>query len=312
VRETFVPKAFNAEHQSIIDHANELLEELHAGGFEVTLRSLYYYFIAEDVWFKNNLQSYKRFSGIISDARLAGLIDWGLIGDGVRKVEKLPAWSSPQNIMESVVDQYREDIWEGQDVRVHVRIEKDAQSGVIRPVCRRWRVPFVACRGNTSSSEAYAAGRLFAEQLSEGLTPIVLYLGDHDPSGIDMTRDNVERLSLFAREPIEVRRLALNRDQVDALRLPGNPAKLTDSKAGLNRDGTIRPGSYIDVHGFESWEMDALQPRYIDKLIDDAIRSLVDLDVWEKRKAEEEHNHGLLRSVLTRWDEVEDLFGGEA
>ena len=309
--ETFIPKRFNAEHQAIIEHAVEMLEELQAGGWEVTLRSLYYYFVAEERWFPNTLQSYKRFGDIIGNGRLAGLIDWDLINDNVRTLEELPRWTDPQDIMVSVVNGYREDLWEGQEVRVHVRIEKDAQIGVVRPVCERWRVPFIACRGNSSLTEMYKAGKRFDEELCAGLRPIVLYLGDHDPSGIDMTRDNVDRLSLFARNDIEVRRIALNRDQVDELNLPGNPAKLTDSRAGMRKDGSIIPGSYIDLHGFESWEMDALRPRYVDQLIEREVTALIDMEVWERRKAQEEHNHGLLRSVLNRWGEVEEMFGGD-
>ncbi len=288
-----------------------MLEELQAGGFEVTLRSLYYYFIAEDVWFPNTLQSYKRFGDIIGHARLAGLVDWSLISDNARTVEELARWSSPQNVMEAVVEHYREDLWIGQPIRVHVRIEKDAQVGVVGPVCRRWRVPFLACRGNTSLSEAYAAGKLFEQQIDQGLRPVVLYLGDHDPSGIDMTRDNVARLSMFARQGIELRRIALNRDQIEELNLPGNPAKLTDSRAGVRADGSIKPGSYVDLHGFESWEMDALRPQYIDQLIEREVTALLDLETWELRRAEEAHNQALLASVLHRWDEVETMFGGE-
>jgi hypothetical protein len=310
-RETFIAKRFNAEHERIIVHAIEMLEELHDDGFEVTLRSLYYYFVAEERWFPNTLQSYKRFGDIIGQARLAGLIDWDLIGDNVRVAHQLPHWSDPQNIMESVVAQYREDLWEGQPRRVHVRIEKDAQIGVTKPVCERWRVPLTACRGNTSLTEAYNAGKVFQREFAAGLWPVVIYLGDHDPSGIDMTRDNVDRLSMFARMGVEVRRIALNRDQVDELRLPGNPAKITDSRAGLRKDGSIIPGSYIDLHGFESWEMDALRPRYVDALIENEIKSLLDLDLWAERKAREDHNHSILSAILHRWDDVETLFGGE-
>lgn len=310
-RETFIPKRFNAEHQRIIDHAVELLEDMREQGFAVTLRSLYYMFVAEERWFPNTLQSYKRFGGIISDARLAGEIDWDLMEDRVRNVEKLAHWADPQNVMEAVVEHYREDLWLGQERRVHVRIEKDALIGVIEPVCKRWRVPYVACRGNTSQSEAYTAGKLFEREIDEGLWPLVLYLGDHDPSGIDMTRDNETRLAMFAGQSVEVRRIALNRDQIDRHRLPGNPAKLTDSRAGVRRDGSIVPGSYVDLHGYDSWELDALKPTIMERLISDAVAEVIDPDVWAERQALEDHNKAILSAVLHRWDEVEQMFGGD-
>lgn len=309
MREQFIHKVFNDEHQRIIDYAIVWLEDMRDQGFKVTLRQLYYMFISEQRWFPNTIQQYKRLGGIIDDGRKAGLIDWDLIEDRNRTVEDRPKWESPQHVMEAVVDQYREDLWIGQERRVHVRVEKDAVIGVVEPVCHRWRVPFIACRGYTSQSEAYAAGKLFQQQVADGLYPLVIYLGDHDPSGIDMTRDQTDRLSLYAGDDIEIWRIALNYDQVEELHLPPNPAKLTDSRSGYQRDGTFTSGSYCDRFGIDSWELDALKPRYVDDLISNAISSVIDHDVWNERKAIEDHNHSMLRSVLEEWDRVEETFG---
>lgn len=78
---------------------------------------------------------------------------------------------------------------------------------------------------------------------------VILHLGDHDPSGIDMTRDISDRLELFGAD-VEVKRIALNWDQIDEFTPPPNPAKLSDSRAG----------AYIAEYGDESWELDALEP----------------------------------------------------
>jgi len=299
--EVFVPKSFNAEHERIIGHAVELLEDAQEGGFAITLRSLYYMFIGEECWFPNTLQSYKRFGDIISKGRLAGLIDWDLIEDRARSTERISHWDHPRNIMESVVEGYKEDLWLGQERRVHVRVEKDTLIGVIGPACRRWRVPMTACRGNTSQSEAYAAGKELRREIDEGLWPLVLYLGDHDPSGIDMTRDNVDRLSMFAETDVEVRRIALNYDQVEEYKLPGNPAKALDSRAA----------KYKAQFGDESWEMEALKPRVVDAILEREISAVVDHRLWSRKAAEEAHNLGILASVLNRWPEVEAMFGGD-
>ncbi len=96
-------------------------------------------------------------------------------------------------------------MWRGQDFSFEVWIEKDALLGVIEGVCDEYRVPYFACRGNNSESEQYKAGKQFEAQLESSLTPIVLHLGDHDPNGLDMTRDNRDRLAMFARRGVEVR-----------------------------------------------------------------------------------------------------------
>jgi hypothetical protein len=87
-----------------------------------------------------------------------------------------------------------------------------------------------------------------------------------------MTRDNDDRLALFARERIDVRRIALNMDQVQQYNPPPNPAKITDSRAT----------DYIRKHGHTSWELDALQPQVLDTLISDEIETLIDPNVWDE------------------------------
>jgi 3-oxoacyl-[acyl-carrier protein] reductase len=112
----------------------------------------------------------------------------------------------PSGIIRSAAHSYQEDFWCGQDYYVEVWIEKDALLGVVEQPCQEYRVPYFACRGNNSQSEQYKAGRRFDKCRASGKKPIVLHLGDHDPNGLDMTRDNTDRLRMFAREPIEVRR----------------------------------------------------------------------------------------------------------
>ena len=137
----------------------------------------------------------------------------------------LATWASPADIITNSATDYREDLWRGQGHRVEVWIEKDALVGVIISVCQEYRVPYCAAHGNISQIEVYKAGKRFANYLADGVTPIVLHLADHDPTGIDMTRDIRERVSLYAREEIEVRRIALNIDQARRRRLPGIRAR---------------------------------------------------------------------------------------
>jgi hypothetical protein len=171
-------------------------------------------------------------------------------------------WEDPAQVISEAASTYNEDLWRDQDRRLEVWVEKSALVGVIEPVCQRWRVPYFAARGYPSHSELYAAGKRFAWYDRSGSAPVVLYLGDHDPSGLDMTRSLREELSLYARHSVEVQRLALNFDQVGELNLPPNPAKESDK----------RHQEYISITGqTDSWELDALSPAYIDELVDSAV-----------------------------------------
>ena len=297
--ESYVPKKFQAGSMAIIEMANVIIEEYRRQGFTLTLRQLYYQFVARDI-VPNRQSEYKRLGSIINDGRLAGLIDWEAIEDRTRNVRTSPAWDGPEQIMRAVADQFCLDLWEGQKYRPEVWIEKDALVGVIEPACRKFRVPFFACRGYSSQSEQWRAGSRFASMLQRGLIPIVFHLGDHDPSGIDMTRDNADRLAMFAGEHIEVRRLALNFDQVEQYKPPPNPAKDSDS----------RVDNYRALYGDSSWELDALEPTTIDDLISDEIDNLIDSDAWDHMVAKEEQHRENLTVAADRWSDVEKFLEG--
>jgi hypothetical protein len=299
MRELFVPKSFRADTLLIIDQANVIVEEYQEMGFSLTLRQLYYQFVARAI-IPNKQSEYKRLGSIINDARLAGLIDWSAIEDRTRNVRKSPSWSSPQSILDAVATQYQENPWLNQDCAPEVWIEKDALIGVIEPICQRMRVPYFACRGYASQSEVYSAGKRFADHIDIGRTPIVFHLGDHDPSGLDMTRDNGARLEMFARDGVEVRRLALNMDQVRQYNPPPNPAKDTDA----------RFAGYADEFGDESWELDALDPPVIERLIQSALDSIIDADAWDASMSAESDNRDKLATTAAKWDEVSIFIEG--
>lgn len=288
-------KSFTEEHTSLIATANSICDEYAAEGFKLTLRQLYYQFVARGV-IPNTMQSYKRLGSVINDARLAGLLDWDAIEDRTRNLESPNIWDSPKDILEACAKQFKFDIWASQTTRVEVWIEKEALVGVIEPVCQKWRVPYFACRGYTSQSEAWAAGQRFAAYFEQDQDVAVLHLGDHDPSGIDMTRDNDERLTMFSEDEggrLVIKRLALNFDQIRRYKPPPNPAKLTDSRAT----------GYIAKHGGNSWELDALQPRVIAALIQNNIERYIDGDEWEKALKREKKARAGISKLAEDWED---------
>lgn len=287
----YVNKAFRGTSSEIIDQANDIIDEYRRQGFLLTLRQLYYQFVSRDL-LPNSLKSYKRLGGIINDGRMAGLIDWNAIEDRTRNVKRNPHWSSPAEILRSCEEQFAYDKWESQPYAPEVWIEKDALVGVIEGVCRGLDVPFFACRGYSSQSEQWRAGVRFEQAIAEGRIPILFHLGDHDPSGIDMTRDNQDRLSLFARKDVEVRRLALNWDQIHKYNPPPNPAKDKDS----------RFHAYKAQYGKASWELDALDPRVISSLIRDAIMDIRDEAAWAESEEREQEAREDIRMVRVQME----------
>lgn len=300
--EAFTDHRFRNATLAVIEQANAIITEFRAQGFTLTLRQLYYQFVARDL-IENKQTEYKRLGTIIKDGRRAGLIDWSAIEDRTREVQFHSSWDSPAEIIEAVAEQYREDPWNGQRYRPEVWIEKDALLGVIEGICREWRVPYFACRGNNSETLQYQAGKRFQQHRRAGLIPIVLHLGDHDPNGLDMTRDNRDRLAIYARRSVEVRRLALNMDQVQQYAPPPNFAKETDS----------RYAAYVrQFRTTECWELDALSPAVIADLIGREIEALIDLPAWNAALAEEAEHRAALAEASANWAEVEDFLRGTA
>lgn len=276
MKQCYIEKNFSASSRDIIIQVNTILEEYRALGYVLTLRQLYYQLVARG-HVENNMQSYKRIGSIVSDARLAGLVDWDMIEDRGREVVTPPHWNSPAEIVEVAARQFAIDKWADQDYHLEVMVEKQALEGVLIPVCRELDISFTANRGYSSSSAMREAGKRILSKMANGKDVVIFYLGDHDPSGMDMTRDVRERLGLFAETEIEVDRLALNYDQVEVLNPPENPAKTTDSRAA----------AYIAEFGDSSWELDAIEPRALADLVRQAALALRDERLWNASIKEE-------------------------
>ncbi len=275
MKHAYITKRFNAATSAIIDTANTIVDEYRAKGFVLTLRQLYYQFVARD-FIPNQHKEYKRLGNIVSDGRLAGLIDWDAIEDRTRNLQGNSHWDSPADILDACVSSFRYDKWDNQPTRIEAWIEKDALVGVIARECKRLDIDYFSCRGYVSQSELRSAA-LRLKSYEHNQTVIVLHLGDHDPSGIDMTRDIEDRLRLFGAVNTEVRRIALNMDQIEQYSPPPNPAKATDA----------RFTSYTEQYGEECWELDALDPEVLRDLIRDNVEVERDADLWNEMKDRE-------------------------
>lgn len=289
----YVPKSFKKASIERIDQANAIIATYAAQGFDLTLRQLYYQFVARDL-IPNTEKSYDSLGALISDARLAGLIDWDAIQDRTRNLRSNSHWDSPESIVEACASQYRIDRWANQTYRPEVWIEKDALVGVIEGVCTELDVPYFSCRGYTSQSEMWRAGQRLRRYIRGRQTPVIFHFGDHDPSGIDMSRDIQARLAMFCGEDVDLRRIALNMPQIEEFQPPPNPAKMTDS----------RFHAYSIEFGDESWELDALEPATIVELIRESIAGIRDEDEWEESGHRERHESGQLQLVANSWDDV--------
>lgn len=282
----------------MIQTINQIIENYLEQGYKLSVRQLYYQLVARDL-IPNTEQSYKRTASIINDGRLAGYIDWDAIEDRNRDIEMLTRWDSGASIIQACVRSYHMDMWVNQPARVFAIVEKAALAGVLERVCRKYDVPLLAARGYPSVSIVRELVRDHMAPTIDDQCPIILHLGDHDPSGIDMTRDLRERIGLFSHEYVEIggyepsiERIALTMAQIDEKSPPPNPAKTTDA----------RFKEYRRKYGDESWELDALEPAYLADLVERHITSHIEDAPWQERSEEVEQVRARLKKTAKQYE----------
>lgn len=284
---------FRGKSLDLIKLVNQVVGEYEAQGYELTLRQTYYQLVARG-YIPNNERSYKNIGSLINDGRLAGLIDWNSITDRTRFLRGRSHWDKPADVIASAKYSYNLDKWQGQPNYVEVWVEKDALVDIVAQACDPIDTPYFSCRGYTSQSEMWAAARRFIYQKNREQR-VIIHLGDHDPSGIDMTRDIQERLNMFGAD-VTVKRVALTMNQIDQYNPPPNPAKLSDSRCH----------AYMEQFGDESWELDALEPKVITNLIKGEVTAFRDDVIYQAVCDREDREKEELQMLVDNYDEAVD------
>lgn len=301
-----------------LDQINSIIREYQRQNYKLTLRQLYYQLVSRDI-IPNQQKEYSKLSILLKEGRMGGIVDWDAIEDRLRSPESPGSWDNPGEILESAIKQYAKPRMRGQDYYVEVWVEKDALSGVLSRVTRKYHIPILVNRGYSSASAMYDSFNRFNDAFENSQKIRILYLGDYDPSGIDMIRDVKHRIQEFflgrynnpedlADEKInaewmeqnathslednpgldfDIIPIALTREQINQYDPPPNPAKLSDP----------RSGKFVQAHGSTSWEVDALRPEVLNQILTDAIEDIIDIDMYEEVVSEEKADKDKLKKL---------------
>lgn len=267
-REIHLSKA-NKERLEVI---NEIVEDYQNQGYVLTLRQLYYQLVSRDI-IANNVKEYAKLSTLLKEGRMAGIVDWDAIEDRLRKPNVPGSWDSPKEILETAADEFRMNRMEGQPTYLEVWVEKDALSGVLKRITEKFGIPIVVNRGYSSATAMFDAHVRFRRADQE--SAYVIYIGDFDPSGQDMIRDIKDRIMEFNHNKaydFGILPIALSKEQIKQYNPPPNPAKITDPRAK----------DYIAEHGTTSWEVDALPPEVLNRILETTIEGLTDCDTYNE------------------------------
>ena len=263
-------------------------------GMRLTLRQIYYRLVAAQV-FPNRISSYKLLSDVLARAREARQVPWDAIEDRTREIH--PGHGDDRtagdhfrlywNYVTNMDTKYEMPRWWKQPKRVFVVLEKEALFEVFRQITDGEGVDLIPLRGYSSVTLLHDFSRRM-RRVPDGADLHVLYFGDFDPSGADIERVAGEKLMEYGAS-FEIERVAITREQIDEFNIPPAPAKDTDSRTAAFQ---AEHGEAIQV------ELDAIEPRTLQEIIQDAIRSHWDNDAGRERDEELRQRRERIREWL--------------
>jgi hypothetical protein len=258
----------------------------------LTLRGLHYQLVARGM--TNSIKHYKRVVSAMIDARRAGIVAYEQFSDHDREaightqaevVDLIESINEAERQVVAWMNSYRRSRWENQPNFVEVWIEKKALQGVFGSVCNRHRVAICPCKGYPSLTFLNDAARRFAQAEERGQNPVIVYFGDHDPSGEDIPRSIGENLAKDFGVQVAVDVIALTKDQCLDLKLPPAPIKGGDSRSA-------------SFTGLGQIELDAVKPEMLREWAQDAIAKHFDEGAYDalmeiERSEREEYKEAL-------------------
>jgi len=278
--------------QWITDNAIEIVGRYNPG--ELTLRALHYQLVG--LGMTNSMQHYKRVVSAMEVARWEGLVDFEAFSDLDRTMVG-DTHADTTNLDDKIEEAkgqvrawaqiYNKNRWENQPIYAEVFIEKKALQAVFQNTCFDNHIALGAVKGYPSLTFLYEAAQRFKKREREGKECVILYFGDYDPSGEDIPRsigDNLTRMGVT----VEVRRFALFEHQVREWKLPPAPAKLTDSRTA-NWDGIGQV------------ELDAVKPEQLKRMVQDAIDSVFNEDLYNELLEGEKAERETYRTALKKY-----------
>jgi hypothetical protein len=211
--------------------------------------------------------------------RRESVLPYDMVVDYTRWARRVNTYDSVEDALRETAAFYRRDLWTDSPYRVEVWVESESIAGSVGEVTDLWRVQLMPCRGQASETFAYAAAEAWAH---DWRVPVVIYIGDHDPAGLEIEVALRTKLEAFYDDlggeyPILWTRLGVTWDQVEEYALPGTTPKK-------------QYGYPISV------EAEAIPAQVLRDLLDDAIRGYVDEDKLRTKLVAEESE----RSVLER------------
>ncbi|MCV7394374.1 hypothetical protein [Mycobacterium paraseoulense] len=313
----------------VLPVAKEIVESYDTA---VTLRQLFYRLVSlkegERGRIPNSHSMYCALAHNTAQARYEGrfpdLIDQG------RKITVPACWDSPRDAVEAVRDRYRRDRTEGQPYQIFLGTEKTGMVNLLSNWFADMGLPIIALSGQCSKPYV---DKITRRVRADGRPAVLLYAGDHDPTGWSILQNFVDRTGCWMNHELpqwdtstmpehlgrkrgharawsvipnfdryRKYRVALTPEQCIEYDLARNAAKAKDPNLNnflANFEHTLTDDEVDDGLGVQV-EVDALEPPLLRQLYTDAIDKYWDADAYADALAQEESDIDALEQVLNK------------
>lgn len=334
----FNPCVLRQDRLVRLQQINGIIAEYLKLGLKLTLRQLYYQLVSRDI-IPNKQTEYAKLSDILKEGRMCGIVDWSAIEDRLRTVQVPASWNTPGDVMQAAINSFEMPRQKGQNVYIEVWVEKDALSGVLLEVTEPYHIPVMVNRGYSSASAIFDSYKRFRKALEAGQQVLILYLGDYDPSGVDMIRDVYDRpLEMLLAKADDImdkqystddfealhneyfdddrtmteddsedrtyfdpyKAMILDRFKVQSIALTREQITQYNPPPNPAKRADPRAADFIAKHGTQSWEVDALRPEVLNALLTQAIESRIDLDKYNVILEEEKAGIAKLENLKNK------------
>ena len=248
-----IKRARRTRHE--IEALQETLYALVAQERPMTVRQAFYGMVAQLLVDKTE-NGYRMIGRDLLDLRRSGRLPYTWIADNTRWIRRPRTYANMEEALLDTARVYRRALWNDAPVLVEVWAESDSIASALSDVTYRWDVPLMVFRGYSSEGYLYT----LAEEIRYHRRPVAIYyIGDHDPSGVDIQRAALHRVREFVpTATITMERLAVTPAQIVAMGLPTKPAKTQDPRSKGFTGGTV--------------ETEAIRAPILRELVDTAIQ----------------------------------------
>ena len=280
-----MPKGLTDKTKQLIEAAHNILEEQHP----MTIRQLFYQLVIRHI-IENCQKSYKRVSKVMTGARERGEIDPDFVVDRSKPEQRPNVWTDTTAYLEAVMRGYRLDYWADQPYYCELWLEKETLTGSVEDTTYELGIWLRTHRGYSSTTKKIELANLF-DRVNKPIK--IFYVGDWDPSGLDIVRDLVQKISRYQKTTNypKLIRVGIHREDITAYNLP--PCRIKEKDP--------RSEEFEKKYGPDTVESDALPPAELRQRIKDAVQELIDVPLWNRKLKVEEAEFRSIKEFAERF-----------